>query len=180
MSESFDIRPASGHDVPCLPDIERRAASLFLARAEDLGLAPEQLQNVTSRDTFSRAQQEGRLWVATIDSVNVVGFALVLMVDGLAHLKEVDVLPDHGRKGIGTALVQTVCKWARGHGISAVTLSTFRDVPWNAPFYASVGFEVVSAREVSPGHAEMIDREKDRGLRPDLRVLMWFRTGVGQ
>jgi GNAT superfamily N-acetyltransferase len=179
MRKSFDIRLASELDVPFLPDIERRASALFLDWAEDLGLTAEGLQQVTSEDILSGAQREGRLWVATVNSGEVVGFALVLMVDDLAHLKEVDVLPDHGRKGIGTSLVRAVCRWAEHHGIPAVTLSTFREVPWNAPFYARLGFHVASPTEVSPGHKKLMDSERDRGLRSDLRVLMRYKTGDG-
>ena len=176
---SFRIRSALERDIPSLPDIERRAAALYCDRAEQFGITPEALQRVTSEDVLSCARREGRLWVATITSGEVVGFALVLMVDGLAHLKEVDVLPDHGRQGIGTALVRTVCRWAERHGIPAVTLSTFREVPWNAPFYARLGFQPVSPTEVSAGHVELMDREKDRGLRSDHRVLMRYQTLAG-
>ena len=179
MNSSFDIRSASERDVPFLPDIERRAAALFLEWAGDLGLTREGLQQVTPEYVFSCAVREGHLWVATVNSGEVVGFALVLMVDDLAHLKELDVLPNHGRKGIGTALVRAVCQWAELQGIAAVTLSTFREVPWNAPFYVRLGFHVVSPTEASPGHVELMDRERDRGLRSDLRVLMRFETGHG-
>ena len=178
MDNCFDIRSASERDVPLLPIIEQRAAALFLDRAEHLGLTAEGLQHVTSEDVLACAQQQGRLWVATVNSGEVVGFALVILVDDLAHLKEVDVLPEHGRQGIGTALVQTVCAWARGLGIPAVTLSTFREVPWNAPFYARLGFQVVSPIEVSPGHVELMNRESDRGLRSDRRILMRYETGT--
>ena len=179
MDKSLNIRPALAQDVSLLPDIERRAATLYLDWTKELGLTAEQLQQVTSADIFARAQRESRLWVATVNAGEVVGFALVLMVDGLAHLKELDVLPDHGRQGIGAGLVRTVCQWAEGHGIPAVTLSTFRNVPWNAPFYSRLGFRVVSPSEISPGHMALINREREQGLRSDLRVLMSYPTGAG-
>ncbi len=178
MGCTFNIRLASGRDLPFLPDIERRAAALFLDRMEDLGLTAEGLEQVTFASAFSSAQREGHLWVATVHSGRVVGFALVVIVDGLAHLKEVDVLPDYGRHGIGKALVETVCHWARGDGIPAVTLTTFRDVPWNAPFYAKLGFRVVDPSEIAPEHVALMDREREQGLRSDLRVLMRYRTDV--
>lgn len=39
------------------------------------------------------------------------------------------------RQGLGTALLEAVCSWAKARGFPAVTLSTFRDVPSDGPFY---------------------------------------------
>ena len=65
--------------------------------------------------------------------------------DEALHLEELDVLPGHGRQGIGTRLVRALCDGARGRGIAAVTLCTFRDVPWNAPFYERLGFRILGS-----------------------------------
>jgi GNAT superfamily N-acetyltransferase len=127
---------------------------------------------VNSLDTFSRAQESGRLWVA-VDSLNQpVAFALMLEIDGAAHLEELDVLPAHGRKGLGGALVDVVCAWARDAGYPAVTLSTFRDVPWNGPFYAHHGFRAIDAASLSAGLARLVEKEAKRGLRTDQRAIM--------
>jgi hypothetical protein len=53
-----------------------------------------------------------------------------------------------------------------------VTLATFRDVPWNGPFYARRGFVAVPMHELSPGLRDLVDLERSRGLRTDLRVIM--------
>ena len=55
-------------------------------------------------------------------------------------------MPEHMRKGVGSRLIETVCRWARDAGHAKITLSTFRDVPWNRPFYESRGFQVVDAQ----------------------------------
>lgn len=72
-----------------------------------------------------------------------VGFVSVDLVDGDAHIDQLSVLPERGGRGIGRDLLDRAVRWAREEGLSGVTLTTFRDVPWNAPFYARVGFEVV-------------------------------------
>ena len=109
-------------------------------------------------------------------SGEAVGFALVLEIGGFAHLEELDVLPPHGRKGLGSALLDAVCTWAGQGGYPAVTLSTFRDVPWNAPFYQRRGFRVVVPSELSDDHVQLVVSEQRRGLRPDLRVMMAYAT----
>ena len=69
------------------------------------------------------------------------------MTGARVHLAELDVLPAHGRRGVGTALVRAVDEWARSGHFTEITLTTYRDVPWNAPFYAGLGFDVVPESE---------------------------------
>ena len=55
-------------------------------------------------------------------------------------------IPITGGRGIGRALLRAGCAWAAAHGYDELTLATYRDVPWNGPFYASEGFV-----EIGPG-----------------------------
>ena len=80
--------------------------------------------------------------------------------------------PDHGRRGLGTELVIGVCQWAAASGHSWVTLTTFRDVRWNMPFYARLGFEEIPPEEISPALKSVIEDETRRGLDPNRRVAM--------
>ncbi len=59
--------------------------------------------------------------------------------------------------------------WVAGHGYAELTLATYRDVPWNGPFYASEGFV-----EVGP-----VDEWYDaRGLPPEEPVMGRFGARV--
>jgi GNAT superfamily N-acetyltransferase len=176
IAQEYQIRLAQPGDIAALPEIEREAGQLFKAYPQDLGLTDEIYARVNSVDTFDHARQDGRLWVATSPTAAVVGFALVLEIDSYAHLEELDVLPSHGRRGIGSALLQTVCSWARERRYRAVTLRTFRDVPWNGPFYRSRGFQVVDSSGLSTEHAGLEAAEQRRGLRTDLRVTMAYQA----
>ena len=84
-------------------------------------------------------QLTGTLLVAA-DAGEVVGFAHLTFPDGHAHLDQLSVLPEHGRRGIGAALVRAVMEEARWAGYDRLSLTTYRDVPWNGPFYARIGF----------------------------------------
>ena len=174
--QRYDIRLALPPDVGGLPEIERLAGSLFKAYPEDLGIPDEVYELTNSIDTFAAAQREGRLWVAGSFGGGPVGFALMRNVDGYAHLEELDVLPSHGRQGIGSALLTAVCSWAKETGYPAVTLRTFRDVPWNGPFYQRRGFDVVDSASLSPGHVALEASERARGLQTDIRVTMAYPT----
>jgi GNAT superfamily N-acetyltransferase len=110
--------------------------------------------------------------VALADDVPV-GFAHVEMIDAdVAHLEEIDVYPEHGRRGLGTRLVLQVCQWAALNGYEAVTLTTFRDVPWNMSFYSRLGFRLVPTEQLSPGLRGVVEDETRRGLDASRRVVM--------
>jgi len=78
-----------------------------------------------------------------------VGFICVGLLDGGPHIRQLAVRPEHGRRGLGRALVEAVVDWARSERFDAITLTTYRDVPWNGPFYASLGFVVMET--LAPG-----------------------------
>jgi hypothetical protein len=57
-----------------------------------------------------------------------------------------------------------------------VTLTTFRAVPWNMPFYARLGFEEIPSGELTPALRSVINDEVRRGLDPRRRLAMRFVT----
>ncbi|MGH0028944.1 MAG: GNAT family N-acetyltransferase [Myxococcota bacterium] len=162
--------------VACLPAIERAAGSRFREVEfldDDVGEGDE-----TSLEEFHEAQRAGQLWVALCDDA-VVGFALAHRHGDRAHLEEVDVHPDHGRRGLGARLVRAVCDWARGAGFAELTLTTFREVPWNAPFYRGQGFEEIPDAELPTELREIVEEEALRGLDPERRVVMRWPARKG-
>ncbi len=168
MSGSYRIALAKRDHLEQLQQVELAAAATF--SKEDV---PENIRSTaTSLDDLASAQDDGRLWTALSSDGTPVGFAIVRTVDGLAYLQEIDVHPDHGRRGIGTSLIHSVCAWARFHGIAAVTLTTFRHLPWNAPFYERLGFHSLEQGELTPGLVAILADEVARGLDPAKRVAM--------
>ena len=167
-----NVRCARESDIPLLPVIEREAGTAFAEYLQQTGHRADLLDVVTTVEELEAARRAGRLWVGVDDDDLPVGFAYVIEAGGYAHLDEIDVHPRHGCKGLGSALLAAVCGWARAEGFPGVTLSTFRDVPWNAPFYQRRGFLVVHARDLSSEHVRLVDEEAEAGLRTDLRVMM--------
>jgi GNAT superfamily N-acetyltransferase len=167
----YTIALARPDDLARLPSIELAAARLLEGQAPESILAES-----TAIEDLRDAQAEGRLWVALADD-EPVGFAIVeMLADGLPHLDEVDVHPDHGRRGLGTALVRAVCDWTAAREFPEITLTTFRAVGWNMPFYARMGFEPVSEREQRAALREVVDDETARGLDPAARCVMRYRV----
>jgi len=94
------------------------------------------------------------------------------MVAGCAHLEQISVQPDHGGRGLGAMLLEHVCEWAQEQGFPAITLTTFADVAWNAPFYAKHGFRVVTDADMGSELAARRAYEATLGLDPSRRVCM--------
>ena len=163
----FPIRAGCEADIDALLEIERRAATLLLGHgAHDLfamhSLSPADLQQGIRSGILRVAEVEGQ----------AVGFALCGEIDGHAHLFEMDVVPEHGRRGIGSALLEAVCGEAATRGYAAMTLTTLRDVPWNAPFYAGRGFSELTETEWGQALGEIVARERMLGFPMRLRVVM--------
>jgi GNAT superfamily N-acetyltransferase len=163
-----EIGLAESREVASLPEIERRACDMFLAIPATADLP----SSLTSLRSLEVAQRSGLLWVARANAAPV-GFALVEPLGDGLHLEELDVLPEHGRKGIGRALIREVCRYAELRS-SVLTLCTFRDVPWNAPFYERCGFRALRDDELWPALSARVREEAAHGLGAHLRVAMKF------
>ena len=141
-----EIRIADRSEWGLLRELEDSSDALFA----EVGIGP-----------FNTTEDDDHLASAAIVLVAgkpPLGFACVDVVDGDAHLWQLSVLPAAGRQGLGRALVQAVCDWATTNDYRAVTLTTFRDVPWNAPFYERLGFQVLE--ELSPSLQAIRDHER--------------------
>ncbi|WP_393916171.1 GNAT family N-acetyltransferase [Halostreptopolyspora alba] len=131
---SAAIRLGVSADVPRLAEVSRAAFTLF-GRA---GL------ELPADDPEAEFAGGGRTLVAELPGGDgeplVVGFAWLVELDGDAHLAEISVHPDHGRQGVGSALLEAACADAAERGLGAMTLTTFRDLPFNGPWYTRMGF----------------------------------------
>jgi GNAT superfamily N-acetyltransferase len=164
----YRIRLARAEEVLRLRAIEDEAGKLF----DGLGVIDEALDSSFPLDTLTKLVELRQVWVACLDDDCPVGLAIASARDGVAYVEELDVVPAHGRRGLGSRLLEEVYAWGAARGYAAVTLSTFRDVPWNGPFYRKRGFRELQPAEWSPGMKAISDDEAKRGLRVDLRVFM--------
>lgn len=162
------IRPARPDDGGALRRIERLAGVRFreVGRPEVADDEPAPIEVLT------RYADEGRSWVAVDEEDVPVGYVLVDVVDGCAHVEQLSVRPDHQGAGVGRALLERVRVWAVDAGLSAITLTTFTDDPWNAPLYRHLGFVDMAEAEVGSELRAVRDHETALGLDPTTRVCM--------
>lgn len=164
----YAIRLAQAEECAALAEVERAAGKLFSGLPIDGDLSGD----LTPPEKLAEALRECLLWVALGPAERPVGFAMARELDGALHLAELSVAPAHGRRGLGAALVDTVCDGARRRGLPAVTLTTYREPEWNAPLYRRLGFRVLEPAELTPGLADQVRREDAAGLSADARVVM--------
>ncbi len=165
---SLVIERADPSQVAALCAIERKAVQLFRghpawAAYSAMAIPPELLQQAIDR---------GLVWVALGEVDEPVGFVWLDTLAGgdVIGIAEMDVLPEHGRQGIGAALLDHACAWARMAGYRRVDLGTLADVRWNAPFYAKHGFARVDKDD--PAFAYARQRDRENGFPDHLRVFM--------
>jgi GNAT superfamily N-acetyltransferase len=135
------IRQACPEDLASLGAIEDSGAGTFTAYGAPLadGSPP------APPDQWAKALADGLLWVADDPAAGLIGFVAGELTDDGLYIEEVDVLMARQQQGHGRRLMQAAIDWARRQGLPGVTLTTFRSIPWNAPFYASMGFVEMAA-----------------------------------
>lgn len=153
------IRPVRPEELALLPDLEEAADTKF----EPLGIGP--LPSPGTVEEFAAAL------VVLVVGDPPVGLCRIDGIAGGAHLEQLSVHPDHAGRGLGRALLRAGCDWAATHGYLEITLATYRDVPWNGPFYASEGFiEIGSVDDFMAAHGR--PAEEPVMIRFGARVLM--------
>ncbi|MCI3935367.1 GNAT family N-acetyltransferase [Streptomyces sp. AN091965] len=162
------IRVVDPNEFPLLQDIERAAGRSF----RDVGMPEIADDEPPTSDELARYQRAGRAWVAADDADRPVAYLLADHVDGDLHIEQVSVHPDHARRGVGRALIEHLAGTARAGGFPALTLTTFAEVPWNAPYYARCGFETVDEAAIGPQLRAVRRNEAAHGLDRWPRVCM--------
>ncbi len=146
LPKDYSITRAATDEIPALVEIDVAAAMLFA----DTGLiSDEGLLMHVPEDVFATGIKARNVFVAREHHGHPIGFTLTSERGGTLYLDQISVHPDHGQRGVGSALLKRVIKDAKDRKFKRVTLSTFRNVAWNAPFYRKAGF-----REIKPAKLE--------------------------
>ena len=101
-----------------------------------------------------------------------VAYLMAGLVDGCLQVEQVTVHPDIARRGLGRSLLEHAASQAAADGLPALTLTTFAQVPWNGPYYARRGFQVLDDAEITPGLRAIRQREAAHGMDRWPRVCM--------
>ncbi|WP_329105849.1 GNAT family N-acetyltransferase [Streptomyces sp. NBC_01439] len=162
------IRTARLDELTLLQDIERAAGHCF----RDIDMAEIADDEPLTLDELAPYQRAGLAWVSVDGADAPDAYLIAERLEGNLHVEQVSVRPDRARRGLGRGLLEHLAEFAGREGAPALTLTTFTEVPWNAPYYARCGFRPLADAELTPGLREIREREAAHGLDRWPRVCM--------
>jgi predicted N-acetyltransferase YhbS len=170
--EGFAIRPARAAELPLLTEIEMDA---FATLADALGVARGDAHPLP-RDILEQSYRHGLLTVAIDGRDLAIAFLAGTEIENTLYVTELDVMTQWQRRGLGRRLMLEAIRTARSRSYAGVTLTTDRHVPFNAPFYRSLGFELLDGERLPHFLRNKLEREIDNGMDAHRRVAMalWF------
>ncbi len=154
------IRLATDEELPLLQDIEEAAGRPFA----EIGMTAVAEDEAPSTGYLRTFVTDGRAWVYPDAADRPIAYLIADIIDGNAHIEQVSVRPEHAGRRIGRALIEHLAAWAAERALPALTLTTFTEVPWNAPYYERLGFRRLAADEETPGLRALRAAEADHGL----------------
>jgi len=164
----IEIRLARSDDLPLLGPLEDRAAQRFRESPHPhcVDMAHFDLSRLTE------LSGGGSVWVASGASGEPIGFVIAEERGDDAYVHEIDVEQAYGGRGVGRALLRRVAEWAQARELRTVLLSTFNDVPWNAPFYQRLGFAIVPLAAYTPDMRAQRQSDIAAGMKAESRVML--------
>ena len=157
---TFSVRRAREQDITSLPDIEVEARTRF----SDSEMSPELREYRTPEHELRASHRDGLLWVAEVPGQGVVGFLAAETLERGLHVLQMSVHPSAGRRGIGTGLLSQVHREAKTRGLAHISLTTFTNIPWNAPAYSKCGFLALNSDQLTPALRGRLANEIAAGL----------------
>jgi GNAT superfamily N-acetyltransferase len=174
LPDGYFITPGAPEDVADLVFADRAASQLFAGT----GYLPE----AALSDHVPMAALEGAMLTGHLTAMrhkgDAIGFALTSVRGDSLYLDQISIDPAHGRKGLGAALMAHVLREAARRKLKSVTLSTFRDLPWNGPFYKRLGYRELPRWRMKPWMREIEAHQAANGLDISKRCFMIRPAGL--
>lgn len=173
MAQQYIIRKATNSDIERMSEIENSAAELFsVLPSEFLQKLPEDIPPRSDSFYHSMISLESS-WVICAGE-EIAGFICTGKVpeQNCLHIYELAVARSFQRKGLGGNLLRFVIAWASKERIAKLTLTTFIDVPWNAPFYCALGFAIINDGALDERLQRILQDEVAMGLPGETRCAM--------
>lgn len=167
-ANDFSIRPARLSDIRLLGEVERSAAQIF--RSANLhSLADGPTVDTEFLAAMARSQH---LWLAVNRNDEPIGFVGGENIESNFHLVEISVAQPYQGRGVGKILMGQMIEEVRRMGYKAITLTTYRNLPWNGPWYARMGFNEVRIVDMPPEYWKVWQIETQHGFNMSTRCLM--------
>jgi hypothetical protein len=154
-------------DIRHLQHVERSAGRMFA----EIGMPEIADHEPTGVETFEDRFRHGRLYIAALADGGPAGFLYWSMMDGFAYIEEVSVGAEHRGNRLGARMIERLARDV-AQLTDAITLATFRHVPWNAPYYARLGFVECNVSDLGTDHVQAWQDQQADGLDMSRRLFM--------
>jgi GNAT superfamily N-acetyltransferase len=167
-TRDFNIRKARFADIPFLGPVERSAAELF--RSANLDFLVD--GSTVDPKVLAAMIDAQHLWVACDFMDYPIGFSGGEAIEGNFHLVEISVAQDFQGKGVGRALMERMEADVQREGYKAITLTTYRNLGWNGPWYSRIGFLEVNPAKMGRTYLGILENERQHGFDMSARCVM--------
>jgi GNAT superfamily N-acetyltransferase len=144
-----------------LQDVEEVVAVISRTNREAYrGIIPRDLfrEPILSREALLQDWKRMSFWVYRIE--RVVGVAALCQEDAeRGSVRWVYVLPEHQRKGIGSALLTFLEDKARAIGLRRLRLRTIERAYWAVAFYQKLGYRLVDRIQMPWGFDVFMEKD---------------------
>lgn len=160
LPSDVKLRSARVDELEALGALERAADQLFLDYPPSVMTDGDVLPKAILQNCYDA----GFLWVAADGKDQVLAFLAAEIRAEMLFIIQLSVHPKGQRRGLGAALIAHAANVARQHQLYAISLTTFRDVPWNGPYYQRLGFEMVPDAEQDVRFSRQLAQERLAGM----------------
>jgi ribosomal protein S18 acetylase RimI-like enzyme len=168
----LSIRLARPEELSHAVAIDESTTSMFTGAGLALADLDEQHPFVRAeRARWAASLARSELWFAVLGEQRV-GFVALGEVDGHAYLDQLTVAPEHGRRGIGRALLAHAYAVSRARSAPDLDLTTYDHIAWNRPFYERAGFRVLAESAQGPELRAILAEQRAALPAPERRIAM--------
>lgn len=129
------------------------------------------MNSVAPAEAYRPHFEAGLLWLVD-DAGEAVAFLAARIAGDRLHIDELDVRQDHQGQGLGRQLLAHAKAEALVRGLARLSLTTFRNIPWNAPYYARFGFCDWPQEDAEADVQAALANEASRGLKDRCAMVM--------
>ncbi|HEX5659534.1 MAG TPA: GNAT family N-acetyltransferase [Polyangiales bacterium] len=165
----YTLRLATSQEIATLPSLEMASAQRFQNSPHPACAEGQPI----SEGLHARWLSHDGVWVAESPRGEIVGFVDWIPMALDMYVVELDVHPDHAGKGLGRQLLDALAEFGSRLGFERMVLRTFRDVPWNEPYYRRLGFETLAREEEHSELANVRAQEASVGLDDSKRSTLY-------
>jgi GNAT superfamily N-acetyltransferase len=161
-------RRAKSADIAGIQDVEPDAGQRF----KHIGMPEIAHDPPLATELLAELVRDEHVWVTEADGDQIVAYLIAIEIDGDVHIDQVSVRTKFERIGIGAALIELAAEWGKGIGARRVTLFTFEEVAWNAPYYRRLGFIALDDSAMGPELLQIFEAELATDLHHWRRVAL--------